>query len=194
MLVILGSGGHAKVLRDIASGDVVLSGKAMDEFWHRLMTHWYAGTEVLTQYQKSRQFILGVGDMPTRLSIIDKFRDYGFTWATLSAGETYSSTIGEGTAVLYNAVVNRAEIGRHCVIGCGAVVEHDTRIGDHTLIGPGAVICGTCIIGQRVEIGPGVTIGKNTWICDDVTIGAGAVVVRDITTPGRYLGVPARAA
>lgn len=172
MLVILGNGGHARVLKDIL-GQAVLSAPPDDMVW-----------------SVENEFILGIGEMRGRIRLSRQFDN----WITVSVGDVRNSTIGEGSAILYNAVINRAEIGKHCVVGCGAVVEHDTRIGDHTLIGPGAVICGACIIGQRVEIGPGVTIGKNTWICDDVTIGAGAVVVRDITTPGRYFGVPARAA
>jgi acetyltransferase-like isoleucine patch superfamily enzyme len=46
-------------------------------------------------------------------------------------------------------------------------------------------------IGNRVSIGTNSTI-LPVSICDDVVVGAGAVVTRDITEPGFYVGNPAR--
>jgi acetyltransferase-like isoleucine patch superfamily enzyme len=47
------------------------------------------------------------------------------------------------------------------------------------------------VVGNRVSIGSNATI-MPVRIADDVVIGAGAVVTRDITTPGKYAGNPAR--
>jgi serine acetyltransferase len=41
-------------------------------------------------------------------------------------------------------------------------------------------------IGTNAAVLPGINI------CDNVIIGAGAVVNKDITDPGTYVGVPAR--
>ena len=46
-------------------------------------------------------------------------------------------------------------------------------------------------IGNRVSIGTNATILPVT-ICHQVVIGAGAVVTKDITEPGIYVGNPAR--
>jgi acetyltransferase-like isoleucine patch superfamily enzyme len=46
-------------------------------------------------------------------------------------------------------------------------------------------------IGNHVSIGSNATI-LPVSICDDVVIGAGAVVTKDITEPGKYVGNPAR--
>ena len=46
-------------------------------------------------------------------------------------------------------------------------------------------------IGDRVSIGSNATVLPIT-ICDDVVIGAGAVVTKDITQTGTYVGNPAR--
>jgi acetyltransferase-like isoleucine patch superfamily enzyme len=46
-------------------------------------------------------------------------------------------------------------------------------------------------IGNRVSIGSNATI-LPVKICDDVVIGAGAVVTKDITKSGFYVGNPAR--
>jgi acetyltransferase-like isoleucine patch superfamily enzyme len=50
---------------------------------------------------------------------------------------------------------------------------------------------GTTQIGDRVSIGTNATLMPVT-ICDDVVIGAGAVVTKDITESGTYVGNPAR--
>jgi acetyltransferase-like isoleucine patch superfamily enzyme len=46
-------------------------------------------------------------------------------------------------------------------------------------------------IGNHVSIGSNATI-LPVSICDAVVIGAGAVVTKDITEPGKYVGNPAR--
>ena len=46
-------------------------------------------------------------------------------------------------------------------------------------------------VGSRVSIGSNATI-LPVQICDDAVIGAGAVVTRDVTTAGFYVGNPAR--
>ncbi len=50
---------------------------------------------------------------------------------------------------------------------------------------------------RSTKIGNGVSIGTNATIlpvtiCDGTVIGAGAVVTKDITEPGIYVGNPAR--
>ena len=46
-------------------------------------------------------------------------------------------------------------------------------------------------IGNKVYIGSNATL-LPVRICDDVVIGAGAVVTKDITEPGTYIGNPAK--
>ena len=46
-------------------------------------------------------------------------------------------------------------------------------------------------IGNKVSIGSNATI-LPVSICDRVVVGAGAVVTKDITEPGTYVGNPAK--
>lgn len=59
---------------------------------------------------------------------------------------------------------------------------------------PGAVIDPgvTINIGNRTWVGVGDSVSNNINICGDCMIGAGAVVVKDMTEAGMYVGVPAR--
>lgn len=46
-------------------------------------------------------------------------------------------------------------------------------------------------VGERTWVGAGATVIQGTKICSDCMIGAGAVVVKDISVPDTYIGVPA---
>jgi acetyltransferase-like isoleucine patch superfamily enzyme len=80
-------------------------------------------------------------------------------------------------------------IGNDCFIGHGVVFINDTfndgkpSGGDHSK-------WKKTTIGNNVSIGSNATILPVT-ICDNVVIGAGAVVTKDITKKGTYVGNPA---
>src|SRR4030095_13074257 len=81
-------------------------------------------------------------------------------------------------------------IGDDCFISHGAMFIND-------LFATGGPAGGNQELWQRREIGNGVSIGTNATIlpvtiCDSVVVGAGAVVTKDITEPGIYVGNTAR--
>ena len=53
-------------------------------------------------------------------------------------------------------------------------------------------MAGTVSVGTGTWIGIGSAVINNIGITGNCIIGAGAVVTRDITEPGTYVGVPAR--
>ena len=81
-------------------------------------------------------------------------------------------------------------IGDDCFISHGAMFIND-------LFATGSPAGGKQELWQRTQIGNRVSIGTNATIlpvtiCDSVVVGAGAVVTKDITEPGIYVGNPAR--
>lgn len=113
----------------------------------------------------------------------------------IAAGARVSrhASLGRGTVVLHNAVVNAAAgVGDHCIVNTGAVVEHDAVLGDFVHLSTGAIVNGGARIGSGCMIGSGAIVLQGVSICDDCIIGAGAVVTRPIAVPGTYVGVPAR--
>ena len=81
-------------------------------------------------------------------------------------------------------------IGNDCFIGHGVMFINDT-------FSSGAPAGGDSSKWKSTKIGNRVSIGSNATllpvsICDDVVIGAGAVVTKDITEPGTYVGNPTR--
>lgn len=101
--------------------------------------------------------------------------------------------VGLGSAILVNSIlVCHNQIGSHCHLNFHVVIGHDTNLGDFFTAAPGVFIGGDCNIGDRVYFGGNASCKQKITICDDVTIGMGAVVVKDITEPGVYVGCPAK--
>lgn len=99
--------------------------------------------------------------------------------------------IGPRTKVQsHSFICELVEIGEDCFIGHGVIFVNDLFSGGGPARGNRALWKETRV-GNRVSIGSNVTVLPVT-ICDDVVIGAGAVVTRDISVSGTYVGNPAR--
>lgn len=84
-------------------------------------------------------------------------------------------------------------IGVYNIINTHAIIEHETVIGDYCHISVNSTVCGRCVVGNEVFVGAGAVVRDKIHICDNVVIGANAVVVKNITSPGVYVGNPAKA-
>ncbi|MEH2526344.1 MULTISPECIES: acyltransferase [unclassified Bradyrhizobium] len=99
--------------------------------------------------------------------------------------------IGARTRVQSHAFVcELVNIGDDCFIGHGVMFINDT-FSTGRPAGGRKELWRSTTIGNRVSIGSGATI-LPVRICDDVVVGAGAVVTKDITASGSYVGNPAR--
>jgi acetyltransferase-like isoleucine patch superfamily enzyme len=120
----------------------------------------------------------------------------------------YGCAIGDGSFVgPFVEIQKAAKIGKRCRIQSHAFICELVTIGDDCFISHGAMFINDPFVnggpagnpelwrptrlGNRVSIGTNATILPVT-ICEDVVIGAGAVVTKDITVPGFYVGNPAR--
>ncbi len=83
-------------------------------------------------------------------------------------------------------------IGSHCQLNLATTIGHDCKIGNYFTTAPGAKISGNCTIGDCVYVGTNTSIKEKINICSNVIIGMGSVVVKDITEPGVYAGVPVK--
>ena len=57
---------------------------------------------------------------------------------------------------------------------------------------PCAIIGGNVNIGHNVYLGSGSNVKEKINICSDATIGMNGAVVKDIITPGTYVGIPTK--
>lgn len=196
-VIIIGASGHGKVVADVViqAGDQVIG--FLDD--NTDISDTFVGYPVLgtvdkfTDYLDSK-FIVAIGNAEIRERIVKKLQ--GVSWYTAIHPKAVISdmdiSIGEGTAVMADAVINAgATIGKHCIINTGAIVEHDNKLEDFVHISVGVKLAGTVHIGKGTWVGIGATVSNNVSICQKCMIGAGAVVVKDIVSKGIYVGVPA---
>ena len=90
----------------------------------------------------------------------------------------------------HSFVCEMVTIGNNCFIGHGVMFIND-------LFAKGSPAENDKGLWKKTNIGNHVSIGSNATIlpvtiCDDVVIGAGAVVTKNITKPGIYVGNPAK--
>ena len=196
-VIIIGAGGHAKVIADIIikSGDRLI-GFIDDNLPKDSMVINYpvlGKTEDIYKFGDTASFIIGIGNNYTRKQIAER---HDIKWHTAihpSAVISIDVDIGEGTAIMANAVINPStKISRHCIINSGAVVEHDNTIADYVHVSPNASTGGTVNIGALTHIGIGAVVKNNISVSSECIVGAGAVVVKDIVDKGVYVGVPAK--
>ncbi len=101
--------------------------------------------------------------------------------------------IAQGCFIAAQAVVAPgARLGQGVIVNHGAVVDHDGQIGEYCHIAPGATLGGGVTLGAGVLAGSGSRILPGLSVCAGAVIGAGAVVHQSLSEPGVYAGVPAR--
>lgn len=200
-VVILGAGGHARVIVDVLEGigELDIAGFTSPEGTQEtLFGYPRLGTDdALDEILRSgvRFAFAAVGENERRKACIHLLRASGFGLINVISPHALISAravLGEGVAVLPGAIINAAaQISDGAIVNTNASVDHDCVIGVCAHIAPGAVVAGCVRVGDGVLLGvgsrviPGVSIGEGT------TIGAGAVVVRDVPKHVVAMGVPA---
>lgn len=104
-----------------------------------------------------------------------------------------TAVIGEGTIMLADCIVGQnAVVGNNINFYERVTIEHDVVIESHSCFAFHVAVGGFSTVGQMCNIGIGTVISDRVSICSKVRTGAGAVVVKDITESGTYVGVPVR--
>lgn len=136
--------------------------------------------------------IIAIGDGAVRKKIVAQFPELIYT--SVMFGKEYNmNRYGHGTIVCPGTILTTGiTIGQHVIINLNCTIGHDCVIGDFVTISPGANISGNVHIGDMCYIGTNAVIRDKINIGAGVTIGAGGVVVKDITTPGVYVGNPVK--
>jgi len=192
-VIVLGAGGHAKVvISTLRAAGYHVTGLYDDDpaKWGTLL----AGVEILGPIDQAAGLaVIGIGHNATRKAIVD--RAGRVAWTTVvhpAACVDPTVRLGAGTVVFAGAVIQPdALLGDHCIVNTAATVDHDCVLGDFSHIAPGTHLAGNVTLGEGAFLGigsaaiPGVRIGAWT------TVGAGAVVIADLPDRVTAVGVPA---
>lgn len=198
-LVIIGAGGHGKVVADIAlklncyKEIVFLDDSAKGS---TIGIHIVGVVNDYTKWIESSDFIVAIGNSKIREFFLNLLKNANASFATLVHPNAVVGTdvvIGEGTVVMAGAIINSgARVGKGVIVNTACSIDHDNTIGDFCHISVGSHLGGTVKVGDHTMIGAGATVINNIEICEECIIGAGAVVVKNIYRKGTFIGVPMR--
>lgn len=205
-IIILGGGGHARVLIGIIKATRtyeivgVLDGKI--KTGSRV-----SGIPVLGNDDRLSELYSGgiknaciavgsVKDNSKRKMLYEKVRQIGFSVPSLispTAIVPIDIQLSEGVQIMAGAIIQTdCMIGENTIINTGAIVEHDCNVGNHVHVCPGVVISGGCSINDGVFIGAGATLIQGIKVGKNSIIAAGAVVINDVHDNAKVIGVPAK--
>lgn len=197
-LVIIGAGGHGKVVANIAKLNGYDKIVFLDDDTSKSKCGLYSivGTFQDINKYKNYEFIVGIGDNVIRKKITSQLLKEHYNVATLihpTAVIDDTVQIDNGSVVMANVVINAGTIvGVGCIINTSSSVDHDCIIHDFVHVCPGCHVAGSVTIGDNTWIGVGSSIINNVCIAKDCMIGAGAVVVKELPHSGKYVGIPAK--
>lgn len=202
-VVIIGHGGHSKVVTDIiqATKGLHIMGYLDNKYEKvQVMNHViFAPLSVFNDLREEYgdiKFVIAIGDNRIRKVIVEMLKLTESDFITIihpTSSVSPSAKIGYGTVVMPNTIINADSIiGNHCIINSGAVVEHDCSLEDFVHLCPNSTIAGTATIGEGCMVGSGATIIPNKRIGDWTTIGAGSTVIDHLPTNCVAVGTPAK--
>ncbi len=196
-LLIIGCGGHSKVITDIAKSLGHESICYLDtKEQNQVFLNNYVYNEINENYNEN--FIVAIGDNYSRESI---YRDFKLKHpqanaATLIHPSSYlssESAFGEGTVIMPNCVINsHCSLGSGVIINTSSTIEHDCKIKDFSSLATAVNIGGNVTIGFRSAICIGGIVKHGLKIGNDVVVGASSLVLKDIKDNSLCYGIPAK--
>ncbi|MBV6285943.1 acetyltransferase [Pseudomonas aegrilactucae] len=205
-VLLLGAGGHAKVLLSLlrAIGANVL-GVCDPALAAASVTSWrgvdvLGGDEALDQFDVEQVGLVnGIGQVlgsSLRQDMFLKFTARGFHFPALvhpAAWVDASVQLGDGAQVMAGVIIQAdTTIGVNAIINTGVRIDHDCIIGGHVHLAPSAVLCGAVNVASESFIGagsitlPGVSVGKGG------IVGAGTTLVKDLPAGQVVMSAPVR--
>ena len=203
-LVIVGAGGHARVVVDAIKAHGVMDVAAILSDRDEDIGQFFEGVTVSGPIQpelerwaaQNAKVHVAIGDNQARRGWCGLAQQSGaelFSVLHPTACVSPSAKIESGVYLGPFSAVNAASrIEQGCIINTGAIVEHDCSIGAFAHLGPGACLTGHCraeelsFLGARSVAIPHRTIGARA------IVGAGSVVTEDVRPDQRVVGAPAR--
>lgn len=203
-VVVVGGGGHAKVVLDVLlSAGIPVAGftdpgrtlgerigavpcLGDDTSWPSLLA------------QGTREAIVALGDNARRRQAGIALRKLGFQLINAihpNAVISPSAALGSGIACMPGAIVNAfATIGDDSIVNTSASIDHDCRIGSGVHVAPGCHLAGSVEVGDLALLGVGSTIGRGRPLRIGIgaIVGVGSVVIHDVPPGATVIGHPAR--
>lgn len=201
-IIIIGNGGHALVLTELLqmNNERILGFTAPEQQQNKLGLNYLGNDESILKYDANEvELVLGIGSLKPnsiRTKIFNFFKEKGYVFKICihpHAIVSPSASLGEGVQVMAGAIVQTyVQIKNNSIINTGAKIDHECIIEDNVHIAPGSVLSGNVHVCKNVHVGTNSTIIQGIQIGEATLIAAGAVVVNDIKSYSKVMGVPAK--
>lgn len=201
-LIIIGSGGHARVVVDAVKEagyyllgiiDTDYKGQEESVFGCQVI----GNSDTLSNFNPAETaVVIAFGNNQKRADYSRRVCELGFITPVIihpTAIISKQTSIGTGAFVNTGAIINAGvEISGNTIINSGAIIEHEAIIGRNCHICPGVKIGGRTKVGDNTVVGIGSSIIDHITIGNDVSIGAGSVIIRDVKPGSTVIGVPGK--
>ena len=202
-IVLMGTGGHAKVIVELLQADAAneLVGCVAPESAGspRIAGLPWLGDDAYLAALKLRGIqhaFVAVGDNRLRRKLCEYARAQGMQLVNAispQANVSPTARLGGNIAIMHGANIGPDTVVEDgVVINSNASVDHDGHLSPYCHIGPGATLAGCVHVGEESFVATGSSVIPGQRIGDRALVGAGSVVIRSIPANSIAYGVPAR--
>jgi sugar O-acyltransferase (sialic acid O-acetyltransferase NeuD family) len=195
MLIIVGTGGHSKVVCASLEENNFLDIQVRDDKVSKIKKNFMGKSihsPALLSNMHGSKLHVAIGDNLIREQILM----LGIKRGALAASVIHPLSsihnidmVANGSFIANGAILSvDSSVGVGTIVNHNTVIDHDCNIGTFCHIAPGSTIGGNVTIGKRVLVGSGATILPNIIIGDDSIIGSGSVVTRSISKGTTWIG------
>jgi UDP-N-acetylbacillosamine N-acetyltransferase len=204
-VLILGAGGHGRVVLDILlqanrhqvvgflDNNPGIRGRRIDGI------PVYGGVDELERHCRELDIagvIIAIGDNGTRRGLARQVDAAGIELISAvhpSSTLAHNATIGRDVVIAAGAVVcAHCQIGDSVILNTGCIIDHQTMVGEGSHLCPGVRIAGRVKVESGAFVGIGATVIPNVTLGCECIVGAGSVVIEDVPPLCTVVGVPAR--
>ena len=203
-IVIVGAGGHGRVVLDIIRNNHQFEVAGFLDANPTLHQRKTDGVEVLGDISLVPRLselgiggaLIAIGDNRIRHDYVESFEKAG---VSLVNAIHPSATVADTARIGKNVVIaSGANICAHVciedsvIINTGSIVDHESIIRAAAHICPGVRLAGHVTVKCRAFVGIGATLIQGVTIGEAAVVGAGAVVLKSVPAYATVVGVPAR--
>jgi len=188
LVIIIGFGGHAKVLIDILKKNLFkIIGFVEKKNIKSFNNYKFLGRDKkIFDYSPNKVFLINgigyIGKDKLRKKIFERFKKKKYNFLSLKHSKSIIANnvkCLEGSQIMAGSVLQSGcVIGKNSIINTSVSIDHDCQIGDNVHISPGTTICGNVKIGNNTFIGAGSLIIPNINIPSNSFIKAGEKILK----------------
>jgi len=187
-LAIIGAGGHGKVVGEIAMLNQYDTIDFFDDKISEIKNFPFKIIGNLRLLKKNLKnydnFFIAIGDNKIRydkISWLKKEKNNIVSLIHPKSTVSQFSSIGKGSCVMANAVVNPGTfIKEGVIINTSSSIDHDCLIEDYAHISPNCSLSGNVSVGKFTHLGTGTSIHPGIKIGKNVKVGIGSKIYKDI--------------